>query len=213
MAENITAIDILLNPDATMIRRAQLANAGLLKNFPKGYPLDDVHKPHISIAGGYVYTVNLDDIYVAVGRVLATEDVLSWKMRAFKFYYRPLKEIGIGGIVIEPTPGMVRLQKKLMDTLAPFMAPRGTAVAYATTPNGPEINQATLDAVETYLAEHTGENYRPHLTVGVGKVNYLNALVEAPFPSFTFSAVGVSVYQLGNFGTAMRHLHSFNLTL
>jgi hypothetical protein len=33
----ITAIDILLEPDATMLRHAQANNARLLKVFPKGF--------------------------------------------------------------------------------------------------------------------------------------------------------------------------------
>jgi hypothetical protein len=102
---------------------------------------------------------------------------------------------------------MVRLQKKLIDALAPFMAPTGTAAAYATTPGEPEINQATLDAVATYLSGDTGEHYSPHVTIGVGTVDYLDALLAAPFPTFTFSSVGVSVYQFGNFGTAAKLLH------
>jgi hypothetical protein len=40
---------------------------------------------------------------------------------------------------------------------------------------------------------------------------YLNALLAAPFPTFTFSAVGMSAYQFGNFGTAVKQLHSFKL--
>jgi hypothetical protein len=48
--------------------------------------------------------------------------------------------------------------------------------------------------------------------IGVGTVDYLNALLAAPFPTFTFSAVGVSAYQFGNFGTAAKLLHSFKLT-
>ena len=217
MSENkvqnpVTALDIVLEPDATMIQRAQAANDGLRKNFPKGYSLDDEHRPHISVMGGYVYTANLDKIYAAADSVLATEKVLSWKMKAFKYYYIPLKAIGLGGIVVEPTADMVRLQKKLIDTLAPFMAPSGTAAAYATTPSEPEINQATLDAVATYLSEHTGEHYSPHVTIGVGTADYLDALLAAPFPTFTFSAIGVSAYQFGNFGTAAKLLHSFKLT-
>jgi hypothetical protein len=42
-------------------------------------------------------------------------------------------------------------------------------------------------------------------------VDYLNALLAAPFPTFTFSAVGVCVYQFGNFGTAAKLLRSFKL--
>jgi hypothetical protein len=217
MSENklqspVTAMDIVLEPDSTMIERAQAANAALRKNFPKGYALDDEHRPHISVMGGYVYTSNLDKIYSTAAEVLATEKILSWKMKAFKHYYIPLQKIGLGGIVVEPTPDMVRLQGKLIDALAPYMSPTGTDAAYAKTPSAPEINQATLDAVATYLSEHTGEHYSPHVTIGVGTADYLDALLAAPFPTFTFSAVGVSAYQFGNFGTAAKLLHPFTLT-
>jgi hypothetical protein len=213
MAQNpVTAIDIVLEPDAIMIQRAQDANAGLRKNFPKGYSLDAEHRPHISVMGGYFYTANLEKTYAAVEKVLDTEKVLSWKMKAFKYYYIPLKEIGLGGIVVEPTADMIRLQQKLIDALTHFMSPTDSAAAFATTAAEPNINEATLNAVATYFAAHTGEHYSPHVTIGVGSVDYLNALLAASFPTFTFSAVGVSVYQFGNFGTAAKLLHPFKLT-
>jgi len=209
----ITAVDIVLEPDETMIQHAQAANAGLLKNFPKGYALGDEHAPHISVMGGYFNTASLNELYTAAGKVLASENVTSFKLKAFKYYYIPLKEIGLGGIVVEPTADLVRLQKKLIAVTARFMAPAGsgTAGAFVTIPQEPEINQPTIDAVATYLAGHTGENYSPHVTIGVGTVEYLDALLAAPFPTFTFSVVGVSAYQFGNFGTAAKQLHSFRL--
>ena len=214
LKSSITAVDIVLEPDETMIQQAQAANAGLLKNFPKGYALGDEHAPHISVMGGYVYTASLDKLFTAAAKVLASEKVTSWKLKAFKYYYIPLKEIGLGGIVVEPTADMIRLQKELVDATAPFMAPAssGTAAAFATTAKDPEINQPTIDAVATYLSGHTGEHYSPHVTIGVGTRDYLNALLAAPFPTFRFSVVGVSAYQFGNFGTAAKRLHSFKLT-
>jgi hypothetical protein len=94
------------------------------------------------------------------------------------------------------------------------MAPAssGSAAAFKTTPQDPDINQPTIDAVATYFSQHRGEHYSPHVTIGVGTVDYLNALLAAPFPTFTFSAVGMSAYQFGNFGTAAKQLHSFKLT-
>jgi hypothetical protein len=209
----ITAVDIVLEPDATMIEHAQAANAGLLKNFPKGYALGDEHAPHISVMGGYVYTASLDKIFAAAAEVLASEAVTSWKLKAFKYYYIPLKQIGLGGIVVEPTADLIRLQKELIDATAAFMAPAslGTAAAFATTPDEPEINQPTIDAVATYLGAHTGEHYFPHVTIGVGTAEYLDALLAAPFPTFMFSVVAASAYQFGNFGTAAKQLHSFKL--
>ncbi len=40
----ITAIDILLEPDATMLQHAEANNARLLKVFPKGFALDATHR-------------------------------------------------------------------------------------------------------------------------------------------------------------------------
>jgi hypothetical protein len=210
----ITAVDIVLEPDATMIEHAQAANAGLLKNFPKGYALGDEHAPHISVIGGYFHTENLDELFAAASKVLASEKVMSWKLKAFKYYYIPSKEIGLGGILVEPTADLIRLQEELFEAIGKFMAPGsfGTAAAFKTTPQDPDINQATIDAVATYFSEHRGEDYAPHVTIGVGMIQYLNALLTAPFPTFTFSAVGVSAYQFGNFGTAAKQLHSFKLT-
>ena len=45
----VTAIDILLEPDATMIKHAEAANERLLKGFPKGFALGKTHQPHISM--------------------------------------------------------------------------------------------------------------------------------------------------------------------
>jgi hypothetical protein len=77
----ITAIDILLEPDATMIQHAQAANAGLLKNYPRGFSVDGEHRPHVSVAGGYDYTANLDEVYEAANKVLASEKVMSWRLK------------------------------------------------------------------------------------------------------------------------------------
>jgi hypothetical protein len=69
----ITAIDIALEPDATMIQHADAVNARLRKVFPKGFALDATHHPHISILQRYVHTSDLDKVYDAVGKVLADE--------------------------------------------------------------------------------------------------------------------------------------------
>jgi hypothetical protein len=214
-AQNVvTAVDIVLEPDATMIQHAQVANAGLLKNFPQGFPLGDEHAPHMSVMGGYFYTADLDNVFEAAAKVLASEKVMSWKLTAFKYYYMPMKQIGLGGILVEPTADLIRLQQELFEAVGKFMAPgsAGSAAAFATTPQDPDINQPTIDAVANYFAAHRGEHYSPHVTIGVGTKDYLDALVAARFPTFTFSAAGASAYQFGNFGTAAKQLHSFKLT-
>jgi hypothetical protein len=38
----VTAIDIVLEPDATMVKHAEAANERLRKEFPKGFALDRI---------------------------------------------------------------------------------------------------------------------------------------------------------------------------
>jgi len=207
----ITAIDILLEPDATMIQHAQADNARLLKNFPKGYSLGGQHAPHISVLQRYVNTADLEKTFAAAATVFAKEDPTSWKLKAFRYYYIPAGPIGLAGIVIEPTPDLLRLQQELIDAVTPFTAPTGTAAAYVTTAQDPNIVPQLIEYVRVFVPEHSGAHYSPQVTIGIGTVDYLNALVAAPFDSFTFSPVGASVYHLGNYGTAMTKLHAFDL--
>jgi len=69
----ITAIDIALEPDNTMLEHAQAVNDRLRSIFPKGFALDATHHPHISMLQRYVRTGDLDKVYTAVDSVLSKE--------------------------------------------------------------------------------------------------------------------------------------------
>jgi hypothetical protein len=208
---DVTAIDILLDPDAMMIQYATAANARLLQNFPKGYTLGGAHAPHISVLQQYVKTANLDQVYAAADKVFVNEHPTSWKLAAFRYYFIPDKAIGLGGIVIKPTADLLRLQQALIDAVTPFTAPTGTAAAFVTTPEDPDIVPQLLPYVAEFVPKHSGNHYAPHVTIGIGTIDFLNSMIAAPFEDFTFSPVGASIYHLGNYGTAMTKLHSIPL--
>jgi hypothetical protein len=207
----VTAIDILLEPDATMVQHATAANERLLKEFPEGFALDKTHQPHISCLQRYVKTADLDRVYEAVSKVLAEEQPTAWKLKAYKYYFIPWKDLGLAGIVIEPTDDLIRYQQKLIDAVAPFTVEKGTAAAFVTTPEDPDINQPTIDYVATFVPHETGPKFNPHVTIGLATEDYLKKMLDEKFESFTFSPAGVSVYHLGNFGTAQKKLKSWEL--
>ena len=211
-ANPVTAIDVLLEPDATMMKNAGAANARLRASFPQGFALDETHQPHISCLQRYVKTPDLDKVYEAVGKVLAEEKPTAWKLKAYKYYYIPWKDIGLAGIVIEPTDDLIRYQKKLIDAVALFTVETGTAAAFVTTKEDPEINQPTIDYVTKFVPDGTGKHFNPHVTIGIASQDYLKKMVDEKFESFTFSPVRASVYHLGNFGTAREKLKSWDLT-
>src|SRR6516164_4419138 len=99
----VTAINIALEPDATMIEHAMAANARLLKSFPKGFALDETHHPHFTMLQQFVRTDDLDKVFAAANAVLTKEKPTAWTLKAFNYYYIPSPPIGLAGIVVEPT--------------------------------------------------------------------------------------------------------------
>jgi 2'-5' RNA ligase len=207
----VTAIDIALEPDATMIEHAKAANALLLKDFPEGFTLDDTHHPHVTMLQQFVLTADLDKIYAAANKVLAREKPADWKLKAFKYYYIPDGKFGLAGIVVEPTPDLHRLQNELIEAVAPFTAKTGTPAAFMSTESGKDIQKFLIEYVANFTTIAAGDKFNPHVTIGVGTAAYLDQLLAEPFEAFTFSPAGASVYQLGTFGTARKELKALDI--
>jgi len=207
----ITAIDILLEPDATMIQHATATNDRLRKVFPKGFALDASHRPHVTLVQRFVRTEDLDKVYSAVGKVFATANVTGLKLEAFKYYYMPDKDLGLSGIVVKPTPELLTLEKQVIDAVTPLVVETGTSAAFVTTPEDPEVLPELITYVSDFVPKHSGENYHPHVTTGLATREYLDKMLAEPFETFTFSPAGAAVYHLGHFGTAAKKLHEFEL--
>ncbi len=207
----VTAIDILLEPDATMLRHSAANNARLRAVFPKGFALDATHRPHITMIQRFVRTADLDQVYAAAGHVLARANVTGLKLEAFKYYYIPSKEVGLAGIVARPTPELVKLQADLIAAVAPFTAETGNSDAFVTTPDDPIIDPALIAYVSAFVPKGSGEHFNPHVTTGVALREYLDKMLAEPFEPFTFSPAGAAVYQLGQFGTAAKKLKEWDL--
>ena len=208
----VTAIDIALEPDATMMQHAEAANARLREAYPQGYSLDASHQPHITMLQRFVNTSDLDEVYAAVGNILASEKPAAWGLEAYKLDYVVWSGLGLTVIVVKTTPEMIAFEQKLIDAVAPFTVETGTAAAFFTTPEEPDINQSTIDYVTEYVPDSSGKNLIPHVTVGVADPDFVKTLVAEPYETFTFSPSAMSVYQLGNFGTARKKLQAWAFT-
>lgn len=202
----VTAIDILLNPDQTMLDHAGADNSRLRADYPKGFALDADHAPHVTIIQSFVRTSDLDKVYAAVAKVSKDENPTPWELETTGYYDIPTGNLGVAGIVIEPTKDLLRLQQKLIDAVAPYTSDKGTDAAFVPKPDGGAMVAGLIDYVTTFVPKSSGKNYNPHVTIGVGTREYLDKLKAVPFKSFTFKARAVSVYQLGDFGTAQKLL-------
>jgi hypothetical protein len=80
----VTAVDIALEPDTTMVQHAEAVNARLRSVFPKGFSLDASHHPHISMLQRYVRTADLAKIYAAAGKVFDSYHVTGFKIEGLQ---------------------------------------------------------------------------------------------------------------------------------
>jgi hypothetical protein len=208
MTDTLVAIDIAIEPDATMVRRSLADNARLRQNFPQGYPLDETHHAHISMLQCFVREADLEKVYDGVAGVAQAENPASWQLKAYKYYYIPAGPIGLAGIVVELSDELLSFQQKLIDAVGSFSVATATADAFFTLPADPPLHELPMmvQYVGAFVPEHSGKNFMPHVTVGVGLKGFLDAMLAAPFEAFTFSPAGASVYQLGDFGTARKNL-------
>jgi len=207
----ITAIDILLEPDATMLQHCAADNARLLKVYPRGFALDAAHRPHITMLQCFVRTADLDKVYVAEEKVLTAAKVNAMKLEAFKYYYAPAGATGVAGICAKPTPEIVKLQAEIIAAAAPFTVETGPIGAFTAPHDDPAIDAGLIGYVSTFVPKMSGQNFNPHVSTGVAPKEYLDKMLTEPFESFTFSPAGAAVYQLGPFGTAAKKLKEWDL--
>lgn len=208
----ITAIDILLEPDSTMLESAAATNARLRKAFPEGFALDETHRAHITVIQRFVRTDDLEEVYAAANEVLARSNVKAMRLEAFKYSYMPSGKTGLAGILAKPTSELLALQADLLAAVAPYTVKTGDSSAFVTTPGDPVIDPTLIAYVSTYASSASGKKYSPHVTTGIALRTTLDKMLAEPFEAFTFAPVGAAVYQLGQFGTASKKLRQLELT-
>ncbi len=156
----VTAIDIALEPDATMLQRAKEANARLLKSFPKGFALDETHHPHVTMLQQFVRTDDLDKVFAAANAIMSKEKPTAWTLKAFKYYYIPDKPFGLAGIVVEPTDDLHRLQDELIAAIKPYIVKTGTPAAFFSEAGGRDIQKSLIEYVAYFVKVAAGKRFQ-----------------------------------------------------
>src|SRR5437016_12123886 len=140
----VTAIDILLEPDATMLQHCQADNDRLLKVYPKGFALDAAHRPHITMLQCFVRTADLDQVYAPAHKVLAAANVNAMRLEAFKYYYAPGGAVGVAGICAKPTPELIKLQADIIAGVKPFTVETGPIGAFTAPHDDPALDAVII---------------------------------------------------------------------
>jgi len=204
-ADQLIAIDVLLEPDHTMVEKSNAVNARLRGNYPAGYALDATHAPHVTLLQRFVRVKDLDAVTAALTKLFATERPTDLQLKAKGHEYGMWAGFAVTVYAVDLTPELMRLHQKVIAAVAPFSVSSGSAGAFV----GTRINAETIGWVEHFVPESSGPKYWPHVTLGVAHEDFVKQLKAEPFESFSFKVDGVAVYQLGNFGTAAKKLWEY----
>jgi len=205
---DLTAIDILVNPDDATVRHARRWNSRMRESVPSGFALDATHQPHITTLQRFVRTADLDNVYAAVEQTLADTDAaaLSYRAVALRHADWGVPGQGLAVIVVQPSSQVLDFQAALLAAVTPFTASGGTSAAFVTDP-GEQISQSTIDWVDGFVPTQIGAgNYVAHVTVGFATLEDLERIEAEPFDAFAVHPASVAIYQLGNSGAARSEL-------
>ena len=203
--DELIAIDILLQPDQTMISKANAVNSRLRGNYPGGYSLDATHAPHVTLLQRFVRAKDLDAVTAAVAKVYATQSPIDLELKAESLDYVVWGGVAVTVFVVERTPELMQLHEKTIAAVEPFSVSGGTAAAFV----GDDANSDTIGWVEHFIPDSSGPKYIPHVTLGVAHEHFVKAMKAERFDAFTFKVAGAAVYHLGNFGTAAKKLWQY----
>jgi hypothetical protein len=158
----------------------------------------------------FVRTADLDNVYAAVGKVIARANVSVMKLEATKRYYLPAGELGVAGIVAKPTAELLKLQADIIAAVGPFTEATGPIDAFTAKHDNSAVDNMLIDYVSTFVQKAAGDQFNPHVSTGTAPNADLDKLLAEPFTPFTFSPAGAAIYQLGPYGTAAKKLKEWN---
>jgi len=203
--DGLIAIDILLLPDATMVRHAKTINGRLLRESAGSFALNATHVPHMTLLQCYVRRADLPAVEAAVARVFDGAPPEGMILTATGLFNSPVGPVNATGISAATTPPLGHLQHDIDGAVMPFIRHGGTAKAFFDASASPTIGW-TIAYVDHFLANSSGAKFSPHVTAGAGDPQFVAQLQAAPFRPFHFTIRGAAIYQLGDIGTARHRL-------
>ena len=208
--EKILAIDILLDPDQVMLDKSKFYNDRMRENYPEGFALDASHQPHITVIQAFIKESALEDIKESISIMIDSMDLAERDLVANGLYYMPYDGMGLAGITVKKD-NLMDFHNQIVAMMQKYSVPDGTGMAFVQRPDGESIMQATSDYVNSFVPMASGENYNPHVTIGTAYEDFVKEMLSESFVPFTFKAKSVSIYQLGELGTAQKNLGTIPL--
>lgn len=201
----IIAIDVLLTPSEEMRVQAIQLNKLMKQNNPETIELDENHIPHITLLQCFIKEDNLQKVTRSLHGLF--DDFKNESLKAESlFYYKEEEEESFAMIAIEKNEPLQKLHEKTIELVKPFIVYNGKEKSFVPNPDKSPIGESTLTYVPEFIEKHSFGNFDPHISLGVAQKVLLDSLAENVFKPIDFKATSISIYHLGDHGTAQKSL-------
>ncbi len=202
--ENTIAINVLLIPSQEMYSQALALNSVINQNNPETIKLDENHVPHITLLQCFINENDLPKVNEALEGLYKT--IAQDSLKAKSLFYDEDKEKSFAMVRVEKSAPLLEIHKKVIELVKPFIVKNGSEVSFVQNPDGSSISESTVEYVPEFVEKYSYKNFDPHISLGVAQNRILDSLAENIFKPIQFKAESVSVYQLGDHGTAQKLL-------
>ena len=202
--ENIIAINILLTPDKELYDHSIHLTELMSENTPETLTLDSSRIPHITLLQAYINEKDLPQIKEVLKEVYSS--ISSENLMAESIIFSNDKDTSFAMIRIGKSEPLLKLHEHVIALVKPFIVHNGSEKSFISNADGREIDQFTIDYVPVFIDKYSYENYDPHLSLGVAETSFLENLSKNEFKSMHFKATSLSIYQMGEYGTAQKLL-------
>ena len=207
---NSIAIDVLLIPSEEMYAQSLQLNALINQNSPETIKLDENHMPHITLLQCFIKEEDLPNVINAleVNNVFEGlfKTIKNDSLKAERLFYNEDKEESFSMIAVEKSDFLLKIHEKIIELVQPYTVKNGSQISFIQNPDGSSISESTITYVPEFVEKHSYDNYEPHISLGVAQTKLLDSLAENVFKPIQFKAASLSVYQLGDHGTAQKLL-------
>lgn len=202
--ENIIAVNILLTPDKELYEHAVYLSELMSDNNPKTLVLNSSRIPHITLVQAYINATDLPQITEALKDLRSTISLEN--LMAESLVFSKEKDTSFAMIRIGKSKPLLKLHEEVIALVKPFVVKNGSEASFVSNAEGREIDQFTIDYVPEFIAKYSYEKYDPHLSLGVADTEFLEKLTKNEFKSMHFKPASLSIYQMGEYGTAQKQL-------
>ena len=201
---------MLLIPSEEMYAQSLQLNSLIYQNNPETIKLDENHVPHITLLQCFIKEEDLPDVYntLEVENIFEGlfETIENDSLKAESLFYNEDKEESFSMITVEKSDFLLKLHEKIIELIKPYSVKNGSQISFIQNPDGSPISESTVKYVPEFVDKHSFENFEPHISLGVAQTKLLDSLAANVFKPIQFKAESLSVYQLGDHGTAQKLL-------